>query len=85
LAGHNYDTLLKKKKTKAKRAGGVTQVVTHLPSKHEALSSNPNTAKQNKKQANKKNPKCLKDIVIQTLPQHSVSVNLHGQPRHLHF
>jgi hypothetical protein len=28
------------------RAGGVTQAVARLPSKHEVLSSNPNTAKK---------------------------------------
>jgi hypothetical protein len=31
------------------RAGGVTQVVEHLPHKCEALSSNPSTAKKEKK------------------------------------
>jgi hypothetical protein len=32
--------------TKAKRAGGMTQVVEHLPSKHKAPSSNPSTTKR---------------------------------------
>jgi hypothetical protein len=32
------------------RAGGVAQVVGHLPSKHEALSSNSSTAKKKTKQ-----------------------------------
>jgi hypothetical protein len=31
------------------RAGGVTHVVEHLPSKHEALSSNPRTSKKQNK------------------------------------
>jgi hypothetical protein len=35
--------------TRARRAGGVTQAVARLPSKCEALSSNPSTAKKNKK------------------------------------
>jgi hypothetical protein len=35
----------KKKKNHRKRASGVTQVAEHLPSKCEALSSNPTTAK----------------------------------------
>jgi hypothetical protein len=30
-------------------AGGMAQVVEHLPSKYEALSSNPNTKKKKKK------------------------------------
>jgi hypothetical protein len=30
------------------RAGGMAQVVQHLPGKCEVLSANPNTAKQNK-------------------------------------
>jgi hypothetical protein len=34
--------------TKVKRARGVAQVVEYLPSKFEALSSNPNTAKKTK-------------------------------------
>jgi hypothetical protein len=33
-------------KNSKKRAGGVIQVVEHLPSKHEVLSSNPNTTKK---------------------------------------
>jgi hypothetical protein len=32
-----------------KRAGGVAQMVEHLPSKHEALSLNSSTAKKKKK------------------------------------
>jgi hypothetical protein len=35
--------------TRAKRAGGVAQGVERLLSKYEALSSNPNTAKQTRK------------------------------------
>jgi hypothetical protein len=31
------------------RAGGVCQIVEHLPGKHKALSSNPSTAKKKKK------------------------------------
>jgi hypothetical protein len=39
------------------RAGEVSQVVEHLPSKCEALSSNPSTAKKKKKKKKKeKNP-----------------------------
>jgi hypothetical protein len=38
--------------TKAKRAGGMAQVIEHLPSKLKALSSNPNTP--NKKEKEKK-------------------------------
>jgi hypothetical protein len=34
---------------KQKRAGGVTQVVEHLPNKHKVLSSNTTTAKKKKK------------------------------------
>jgi hypothetical protein len=34
------------KNTKVKRAGSVVQVVKHLPSKLEALSSSPNTIKK---------------------------------------
>jgi hypothetical protein len=33
--------------TRAKRDRGVTQAVEHPPSKHEVLSSNPNTSKKN--------------------------------------
>jgi hypothetical protein len=33
-----------------RRAGGVPQVVKHLPGKCEALSSNPSTAKKHKKE-----------------------------------
>jgi hypothetical protein len=32
--------------SRAKRAGGLGQVVEHLPDKHEALNSNPSTAKR---------------------------------------
>jgi hypothetical protein len=32
-----------------KRAGGVAQVIQHLPSKYEALNSNPSTMKKKKK------------------------------------
>jgi hypothetical protein len=38
--------MLFEKITKAKRARGVVQVVEQLPSQHEALSSNPSTAKK---------------------------------------
>jgi hypothetical protein len=37
--------------TRAKRAGAVTKVVEHLPSKHKALSSNPSTVKKKKKKS----------------------------------
>jgi hypothetical protein len=40
--------------TRAKRPGGMAQVVKHLPSKHEALSSNPNTAKKKKRKEKEK-------------------------------
>jgi hypothetical protein len=46
-ASSSGDPILKKKSQK--RAGGVAQVVELLPSKCEALSSNPNTAKKKKK------------------------------------
>jgi hypothetical protein len=36
------------KVARVKRAGSVDQAVEHLPSKYEALSSNPNTANKNK-------------------------------------
>jgi hypothetical protein len=39
--------------TRVKRAGVVSKVVEHVPSKHEVLSLNPNTTKKKKK----KNPK----------------------------
>jgi hypothetical protein len=42
------------KKSNTKKAGQVDQVVEHLLSKHEALSSNPNTIKKNKKQKQNK-------------------------------
>jgi hypothetical protein len=35
-----------RKITKAKRAGGMAQMVEHLPSKSEALNSNPSSASQ---------------------------------------
>jgi hypothetical protein len=35
------------KLTRAKRAGGVAQAAEHLPSKFEALNSNPNTTNKN--------------------------------------
>jgi hypothetical protein len=34
--------------TQKKWTGGVAYVVEHLPSKHEALNSSPNTTKKNK-------------------------------------
>jgi hypothetical protein len=37
-----------------KRAGGVVQVVEHLPNKHKALSSNPTTKKITKQKQHKK-------------------------------
>jgi hypothetical protein len=40
-----YPKKKKKKEAKAKRAGDMTQVVGHLPSKHEALSLNPSPKK----------------------------------------
>jgi hypothetical protein len=39
--------------TRVKRAGGMVQVVVYLPSKHEALSSNPCTTKKRKKREQK--------------------------------
>jgi hypothetical protein len=45
-----YETRTRKKKNTKKRAGRVTQVVEHLPSKSEALSSSPSTAKKKRKQ-----------------------------------
>jgi hypothetical protein len=45
-SGRSYQK--KKKNLKAKRAGGVTQVVQCLPSKCKALSSNPKTTKKRK-------------------------------------
>jgi hypothetical protein len=41
------------KVTKAKRTGGGTQVVEHLPSNHEAPSSNPSVTKKKKKKKKK--------------------------------
>jgi hypothetical protein len=35
------------------RAGGMAQVVEHLPRIHKALSSNPTTAKENQRQKQK--------------------------------
>jgi hypothetical protein len=49
LCKHKVQTLVQKKKEKWNQAEGVAQVVEHLPSKHEAPSSNPNTAKKKKK------------------------------------
>jgi hypothetical protein len=40
------------KKEKFSQAGGVIQAVERLPSKSEALSSNPDTAKEKKKFSN---------------------------------
>jgi hypothetical protein len=40
---------LSEKQTKAKRAGGMTQVVECLPSKYKTLNSNHSTAKKKKK------------------------------------
>jgi hypothetical protein len=45
--------VLSKKITNAKRVGGVVQVVEHLSSKCEVLSSTPNTALQKKKKKKK--------------------------------
>jgi hypothetical protein len=42
-----------KNKPKAKRAGGVAEVVECLPSKPEALSSNPSNSKKKKKKKKK--------------------------------
>jgi hypothetical protein len=44
--------------------GGVAQVVEHLPSKHEVLSSNPSTAKKKKKETKKENEVCLCDGIL---------------------
>jgi hypothetical protein len=41
---------LKKKKIRAKRAGGVAQVVELLPSKCETLSSNPSIRKEGRRE-----------------------------------
>jgi hypothetical protein len=38
--------------TKTKRAGGMIQVIEHVPSKHKALNSNPSTT--NKKERKRK-------------------------------
>jgi hypothetical protein len=48
------------KKPNTNRAGGLTQVIECLPSKHEALSSNPNTAKT-KTTTNSRNSRKWKD------------------------
>jgi hypothetical protein len=62
--GKNGETLFKKKH-KAKRAGGMAQVIQHLPSKCEALCSIPSTTKiLNKKKSlktNKLNPRPKKN------------------------
>jgi hypothetical protein len=49
-ANSSSDPILEKPNTKKRRAGEVTQVVEVecLPSKHEALSSNPSAAKKKK-------------------------------------
>jgi hypothetical protein len=39
----SYSVILSEKQTENKRTGRVAQVAVHLPSKHEALSSNPTT------------------------------------------
>jgi hypothetical protein len=44
---------LSEKQTKAKRAGGMTQVVECLPSKYKTLNSNHSTAKKKKKKKRK--------------------------------
>jgi hypothetical protein len=41
-----------------KRAGGVVQVIKGLPSKHEAMSSNPSATKEKKKKERKKKVRC---------------------------
>jgi hypothetical protein len=46
--------ILKIPKTKQNRAGTVAQVVVHLPSKCETLSSNSSTAKKKKKKKERK-------------------------------
>jgi hypothetical protein len=43
------DPISKKKPSQERRAGGVVQVVEHLPRKLEALSSNTSAAKKKKK------------------------------------
>jgi hypothetical protein len=53
--GWEYQSLrIPFKVQKNSRTGGVAQVVEFLPSKHEALSSNPNMAKKTKKTKKKK-------------------------------
>jgi hypothetical protein len=46
-----------------KRAGSMTQVIEHLPSKHKALSSNPSTEKN--KQQQETRSQC---VVVQDIP-----------------
>jgi hypothetical protein len=56
------------------RAGGVAQATEHLPSKPEALSSNPHTEKQTNKQIDKKyyaeEPRTCSGIKMS--PEHSL-------------
>jgi hypothetical protein len=47
-ANSSQDPISKMLSTKKKWTGGVAYVVEHLPSKHEALNSSPNTTKKNK-------------------------------------
>jgi hypothetical protein len=49
IGGSQSRRSLFEKLLKAKRAGGVTQVIEHLLSKHEALNANPSTTKKKKK------------------------------------
>jgi hypothetical protein len=44
--GQILQEILSRKNPSQKRAGRVTQVVEHLPSKHETLCSNPSTEKK---------------------------------------
>jgi hypothetical protein len=45
-AGLGKRQALTSKITKAKRAGGMAQVIEYLPSKHKTLNSNPSTQKK---------------------------------------
>jgi hypothetical protein len=49
---------------KATRAGGMAQVLEHLPSMLEALSSNPSTEKRERKRQQKRNVfVCVREII----------------------
>jgi lysyl-tRNA synthetase class I len=58
--------ILSRKNPSQKRAGGVAQVVEHLPNKNETLSSNSTTAKKKKKAYVHKqaSPKSIEDCAL---------------------